>query len=185
MSGLPDRPGSAAGAGDVWRRRGPASRLPWGPGIPGLSPLLLQTWESATQPPPPESEPLALFTPGPERDWASGLFFPQTWESTAQPPPFTKRRSPGPLPLPPPNPGVPTSSLSPSWIPALWGLRGRGQPVAMVPDCLGLLSDPWGLPRVCREGEGDPDLREVQRQPPPQIGPMGPGSSCLHQRRVR
>lgn len=34
------------------------------------------------------------------------------------------------------------------------GLKGRGHLVAMVPDCLGLLSDPWGLPRVYREGEG-------------------------------
>lgn len=160
----------------------------------------LGTWDSRPQPPPPsdlgvrnpapslrisESGPSAPFTPGPGRVLASGLFFPHTCESTPQPPPFAERQSPGLWLLPPPNPGVPTSSLSPSWIPALRGLRGRGQLVAIVPDCLGLLSDPWGLPRVCREGEGDPDLREVQRQPLPQIGPLGPGSSCLHQRRVR
>lgn len=42
LSGLPDRPGSAAGAGDVWRRRGPASRLPWGPGFQALAPSSLR-----------------------------------------------------------------------------------------------------------------------------------------------
>lgn len=57
--------------------------------------------------------------------------------------------------------------------------------VAIVPDCLGLLSDPWGLPRVCREGEGDPDLREVQHQPLPQNGPTDPGTWRVHQRLVQ
>lgn len=66
------------------------------------------------------------------------------------------------LTVPPPGPvtRLPHLLFGPSWSPALRGLRGRGQLVAMVPDCLGLLSDPWGLPRVCREGEGDPDLGE-------------------------
>lgn len=46
--------------------------------------------------------------------------------------------------------------------------------VAMVPDCLGLLSDPWGLPRVCKEGEGTHAQGEVERLPLPQSKPVNP-----------
>lgn len=42
LSGLPDGPGSAPGAGAVWLWRGPAFRFPWGPEIPGLSFLFPQ-----------------------------------------------------------------------------------------------------------------------------------------------
>lgn len=160
----------------------------------------LGTWDSRPQPPLPsdlgvrnpapslripESRTLSLLYPRTRESLGLRPLLPSDLEVHTPTPTLNKMTKSGPLALPPPNPGVPTSSFSPSWIPALRGLRGRSQLVAMVPDCLGLLSDPWGLPRVCREGEGDPDLREVQRQPLPQIGPMGPESSCLHQRRVR
>lgn len=78
--------------------------------------------------------------------------------------------------------------FSPSWSPALQGLRGRGQLVAMVPDCLGLLSDPWGLPRVYKEGEGTHTQGEVQCLPLPSkqaYEPKGdaptPGAVTLNQ----
>lgn len=132
----------------------------------------LGTWDSRPQPPPPldlgvrnpapslripESEPLAPFTPGP---WSlASQVFSQALEVHTPDPTLReipKLRPPAPSSPEPRSPHL----LSPSWSPALWGLRGRGQLVAMVPDCLGLLSDPWGLPRVYREGEGDPDLGE-------------------------
>lgn len=73
-----------------------------------------------------------------------------------------------------PTPSPPFLILS--WSPALQGLRGRGQLVAMVPDCLGLLSDPWGLPRVCKEGEGTQAREEVQCLPFPKARkPKGGG----------
>lgn len=50
LSGLPDGPGSEPGAGDVWEWRGPASRFLWGPGIPGLGPLLPQSPPSSRLP---------------------------------------------------------------------------------------------------------------------------------------
>lgn len=155
----------------------------------------LGTRDSRPQPPPPlnlgvrdpapslripECEPLAPFTP---RSRSLGLqpLLPSDLGLHVPSPALHESPVFGPPAPSCPEPRSPHLLFSPSWSPALWGLRGRGQLVAMVPDCLGLLSDPWGLPRVCREGEGDPDLGEVQRQPFPQIRPMGPGSSGLHQ----
>ena len=90
-----------------------------------------------------------------------------------------------------PRPFLSRTQASPP--PLLWpqlessplGVKGAGPLVAMVPDCLGLLSDPWGLPRVCGEGEGGPDLGEVLRQPFPRVRPAGPGSPRLHRGPVR
>lgn len=195
LSGLPDRPGSAAGAGDVWRRRGPASRLPWGPGF--QSPARSSLRPGRPRPGPsrriPASEPQPPFlSPGP---WSLGLqpLLPSALGgeeggagSTFQPPgsprnprvraprPFLSRTQASPPPLLWPQ--LETSPL---------GVKGAGPLVAMVPDCLGLLSDPWGLPRVCGEGEGGPDLGEVLRQPFPRVGPAGPGSPRLHRGPVR
>lgn len=154
LSGLPDRPGSAAGAGDVWRRRGPAPGLPGEPGIPGPAPSSLKPGG----PPPspslriPESAPSAPFSPGP-RSLASQPLISDLGVHTPAPalhaPPELGPPSPSS-----PEPRRPHLLFSPSWSPSLRGLRGRGHLVAMVPDCLGLLSDPWGLPRVCRGGGG-------------------------------
>lgn len=155
----------------------------------------LGTRDSRPQPPPPldlgvhnpapslripESEPVVPFTPGSRSLGLQPLLPSNLGGSTFQPRLHETLEFGAPAPASP-EPRSPHLLLNPSWSPALWGLRGRGQLVAIVPDCLGLLSDPWGLPRVCGEGEGDPDLGEVQRQPFPQIGPLGPGSSRLHQ----
>lgn len=164
---------------------GGEAQHPGSPGDPGFqapAPSSLRPGSPRRSPLPQNSEcePLAPFTP---RSRSLGLqpLLPSDLGLHVPSPALHESPVFGPPAPSCPEPRSPHLLFSPSWSPALWGLRGRGQLVAMVPDCLGLLSDPWGLPRVCREGEGDPDLGEVQRQPFPQIRPMGPGSSGLHQ----
>jgi hypothetical protein len=105
-------------------------------------------------PPPQERRPPPIPPTRTHESRPPASFYLTAWSGEGAGPSFREPRGPHLL-------------LSPSWSPALRGLRGRGQMVAMVPDCLGLLSDPWGLPRVCKEGEGDPSLGEVQHLPLP------------------